>query len=107
MVGKLSSSASSRHKGWGWVDEWALCLSSFGVCNPPGYQKTPMESRCREDKQKAPTRPRIRPLSLQDGGPRHYDIRLSKIIRVAINRVLTLTLRMCARSLQPHFNAGI
>jgi hypothetical protein len=58
-------SPSCRDKGRGGVDAGALCLSSLG-CNPSASRK-PNESGCHEDKHKAPTHLRIRPLSLQDG----------------------------------------
>ena len=73
VVGTLASPPSCRDKGLGWVDvgvldEGALCLSSWVCDHLMGYHHTPGESRCDEDKHKAPTLPHIRPLSLQDGG---------------------------------------
>jgi hypothetical protein len=55
-----------RDKGWGRVDEGALCLSSSGY--DPSASRNPTESSCHQDKHKAPTHPRLRPLSLQDAG---------------------------------------
>jgi hypothetical protein len=45
---------------------WALCLSSLGYDHCAS--RNPDASCCHEDKHKAPTRPRVHPLSLQDGG---------------------------------------
>jgi len=47
------------------VDAGALCLSSVG--DDPLASQNPDESCCHQDKHKAPTPPRIHPLSLQDG----------------------------------------
>jgi len=55
-----------RDKEEGWVDERALCLSSFGY--HPSASPNPDESCCNEDKHKAPTLPRIHPLSLHENG---------------------------------------
>src|SRR5712691_5551376 len=73
-----------QRQGRGWVDERALCLSSSNARNSLGHHQNPEESPCHEDKHKAPSRPRIRPLSLQDAGDAgvHYNpIELSKFIR--------------------------
>jgi len=43
----------------------ALCLSSVGY--DPRASPTPDESSGQQDKHKAPSHPRIHPLSLQDG----------------------------------------
>jgi hypothetical protein len=48
---------------------WALCLSSLGYDHCAS--RNPDASCCHEDKHKAPTRPRVHPLSLQDGGDLH------------------------------------
>jgi hypothetical protein len=61
---------------WGRVG--ALCLSSCG-CDSLGFRQAAW-SHPHEDKHKAPTRPHIRPLSLQDGNV-HCCIRLAKFIR--------------------------
>src|SRR5579872_5710989 len=66
--GAASGPASSRDKGRGRVDEGALCLSSLDSreSNEASYNLGGIT--CRKDKHKAPTLPRIRPLSLQDVG---------------------------------------
>jgi len=61
-----------RDKGLGGVDEGALCLSSLG-CDLFA-SRNPDESCCYEDKHKAPTRLRVRPLSLQDAGGRFLSL---------------------------------
>ena len=73
--------ASCRDKGWDGVDVGALCLSSLDYDHCAC--RNPDESCCEEDKHKAPTQPRIHPLSLQDGadGFSHSPIWLSNIIR--------------------------
>jgi hypothetical protein len=65
-VGTLAAPASCRDKGKGRVDAGALCLSWL-ECDHQA-SRNPGESRCHEDKHKAPTHPHIRPLSLQDAG---------------------------------------
>jgi hypothetical protein len=49
-------------------EEGALCLSSSSSGHSVRHQVIPNESACHEDKHKAPTRPHIHPLSLQDTG---------------------------------------
>src|SRR3984893_9079943 len=65
-IGTLASQSSSscRDKGWGGVDEGALCLSSSGY--DPFALRNPDESRSHKDKHKAPTHPHVHPLSLQN-----------------------------------------
>ena len=61
--------ASCRDKGMRGGDVGALCLSSSQDDDSAKHHVMPLVSRCDEDKHKAPTRPLIRPLSLQDGSP--------------------------------------
>jgi hypothetical protein len=65
-IGTLASQSSSscRDKGWGGVDEGALCLSSSGY--DPLALRNPDESRSHKDKHKSPTHPHVHPLSLQN-----------------------------------------
>jgi len=49
------------------VDVGALCLSSSGSRHLVGSEQNPTEASCDQDKHKAPSLPRIHPLSLQDG----------------------------------------
>ncbi len=74
--GTLAAPSSSRDNGRGRVDvgvldEGALCLSGVGWTGN-AYRGTPTESHANEDKHKAPTAPRIGPLSLQNGGGREF-----------------------------------
>jgi len=81
-------------------DEGALCLSGAGRLAPAPHAM-PTEAHSHQDKHKAPTQPRIHPLSLQDTRPHpslpcsvvkyssgrgrpafHSPIRLSKFIRM-------------------------
>jgi hypothetical protein len=71
---------SCRDNGRGGVDVGALCLSSSG--GQHCASRNPNESRCHEDKHKAPTLLRIRPLSLQDGGGRSWAIIVFIRVRV-------------------------
>ncbi len=64
----LWTTLTCRDKGWGGVDEGALCLSSLRYDH--AVLRNPDESRCDEDKHKAPTLPLIHSLSLQDGETR-------------------------------------
>ncbi len=105
---------SCRDKGrmWGWVG--ALCLSSLG--DDQRGSRNPDETCCHEDKHKAPTLPRILPLSLQEAGDAgvpvitafgcqsssgreqtHYRIRLSKIIRTRPRALLHVVGKIARR----------
>src|SRR5581483_10799115 len=64
-AGAQAPHASCRDKGRGRVDVGALCLSSWDSHPPTGHHVIPTESRCEKDKHKAPSHPRIHPLSLQ------------------------------------------
>src|SRR6266851_6010083 len=57
---------SCRDKGWGGVDEGALCLSSLGcgLCAP----RSPQGIALPPGQAQGPTHLRIRPLSLQNAG---------------------------------------
>ena len=66
MVRLVCHDKSCRDRGKGWVDEGALCLSSLRA--DPLAARESNESCGEEDKHKAPSRPNICPLSLQDGG---------------------------------------
>src|SRR5579872_717257 len=82
---------SSRDKGWSGVDVGALCLSSSSSRHSARYYHTSRKSFCHEDKHKAPTPPRICPLSLLDGatsllcsvGKQHQDGRRISLIMLS------------------------
>ncbi len=65
-IGTPASPSSCRDKGRGRVYEGALCLSWWEGDHQASRNSG--ESCCHQDKHKAPTHPRIRPLSLQDDG---------------------------------------
>ncbi len=69
--GTLAAPSSSRDNGWSSADEGALRLSGVGWTGN-AYRGTLTESPSNEDKHKAPTAPRIGPLSLQNGGGREF-----------------------------------
>src|SRR5579872_6424396 len=74
--------------GVGWMRGPCACPCQVYVIRQE-YQVLPTESLSNEDKHKAPTPPRIRPLSLQDEdnpSPHYYSVRLSNIITTRIPR---------------------
>ena len=69
------------------MDEGALCLSSCRY--DPLASETTYESRGNEDRHKAPSLPRIRPLSLQNRGPLVSDLVIT-IRQICGNRLIVL-----------------
>ena len=79
-----------RDKGMRCVDAGALCLSGEGWSGN-AHHRTPTESRCHEDKHKAPTLPNIHPLSLQDAG----DASVPKQSRPYSHTLISLSALFC------------
>ena len=65
QIGEWERPASCRDKGWGGVDEGALCLSWWRVPHLAGDPQYLTAAWGEQDKHKAPTHPHVHPLSLQ------------------------------------------